>query len=580
MKRFLAVLVLLCIVAASLWYYLQAPVVEVSADDFLPSETLITIEVHNLEKGINEFRESRLGKNLGKIDMTQLMRKLGAEEENIQEYSKGESRFFSTINSRGFMEIFGRELHLALLPPDDVMEKAEDLLNRIVIIAFPSHNTDLLQLAGGFFTGDREVGETLYEEHTIRSLKLEDDLVIHYCFTEGVMLSSFAIDKIKEAIGRRKSGAGNMLSNNYYTGLRRQVFKPDSRVFAYFNVEKLSEELKEIIMKKMPSGEGDHNLETSLDRQFDLYKGFRSVVYSSYDNNQDESSEKVLVNFDSSRLTPGQSATYRVEPGPNHTLAMVPAGTLFYSWANNLEIRHSLQDYLSREGMTDEQMTAIYKKIEEKTGATLDEIDKTLGGEIGFIWTDLKMGGLFPVPVFAAMVQVAETELVENFLTSLAADSGVSFVKENYDGVEIKKLALPLGNDFEPAYAFYEGFWITAVNATLIKEMMASRKSGKGLLSEESFKSVDKGLSGMNNGISYMKMDRFAEKIGLIAGWGRNMLSIKSPEAAEKVTILLDYLIGPVLEGMKMYKAIGTKTVIGGEIIEVDSYFKMESRAL
>ena len=579
MKRFLVALVFLCIIAAGLWYVMQPPAIRVSAGEFLPDHTLVAIEVHDLEKAISEFKESPLGKKIGNIDIASMLQKMGVEEEKINKYREAESRFFSAIYNKGVMELIGEELHLAFLPPPDEINKPEDLLKDLLIIAYPRRNTDLLELAGAFFAKDLQVKETPYGENTIKSFNVEDDLSLYYCFTEGIMLSSFSLETIKGAIDQRKGDGSNLLSSSEYTGLRRQMIKSDSRTFAYFHMGRISGHIKEIALKKIPQGEEGEKARAIFEKQLSLYDGFKSLGYTSY-GDRNESKENVIINLDRSKLTEGQKASYSIKPGQNSTLAMVPSGTILYSWANNLEIKHSLQDYLSREGMTEVQLAELNKKIKETTGATIDEIDETIGGEIGFLMTDIKTGGMFPVPIFAIMAQVTGSALVENFLTSLAAGSGMVFETEVHDGVEIKNLVLPFGSDIQPAYTFHEGFWIVAINPALIKEMMTSQKSAKGIGSEENFKSVDRGLSGKNNSISFMRMDKFAEKMGHLAKWGNNMLTMKSPETAEKGSIVISHLVDPVLEGLKMYKAIGTRTYIEGETIKMDTYCKMESKAL
>ncbi|MDH3973131.1 MAG: hypothetical protein OEV42_02520 [Deltaproteobacteria bacterium] len=580
MKKILALIIVLCIIAAGLWYFQQPPAVRIGASEYLPRETLFVIEIHELEKAIKEFKESRLGKNLGSIDIAGLMEQLGAKEEDVERYREGEERFFSALDSRGTMELFGKELHLALLPVGDSLEKPEDFLEKIMIIAYPKRNPDFLEVAGAFFTEDSNIEESAYEGHTIKSIKGEDDLSMHYCFTEGIMLASFGMDPIKGALDRRKSGEENLSANDEYRDLRQKVFKPRSRTFAYLNIGKIGEDLKSLVLAKIPQGEGGDKEKAALEKQLDSYGGFKSVAYSSYGREGDELSEKVLITLDGSKLTAGQKASYLVKPGENNTLSMIPGKTIFYNWANNLEIKHSLNDYLFREGMTEEGMAALNKKIEEIAGATIDEIDETLGGEIAIMITDVKTGGLFPVPVFALMAQVKGTELVEDLILSLVSRSGMALEKEVHESVEIKHLMLPFGSDIQPAYTFYDGFWIVAVNPGLIKEMMAAKKSGRGISSEEIFKSVDKGLSGKNNSISYIRMDQVAEKMGHLAQWGKNMLTMESPEAAEKGGLIVKHLVDPFLEGLKMYKAIGTRTFIEGETIEVDSYCKVESKVL
>lgn len=578
MRKVLAILIVLCIIAAGLWYFLKPPAVRVSADAFFPPGTLATIEIHRLEQVLDEFKNSRLGKNLGKIDIAGLLEQLGAEKEKVNQFSEGKDRFSSVLNNKGLMELFGEEVHLALLPIEGVIEKPENILEKIVIIAYPRRNPNLLEIVESFFTADLPTDEIIYNDQKIKSVKVEESLFMHYCFTEGVLLSSFGMDSIKGAIDRRKKGAENLLSNNEYKDLRLQIFGPHSRTFAYIDIPSLKEKFKEIVLKEVPQGEEGTKQRAHFEKQLLLYDGFKSLAYSSYEKRGHEPSEKVLISLDEQRLTESQKATYLAKPKKNNTLSMVPANTIYYNWASNFKLRHTLNDYLFLESMSEKEREGLNKKVEEATGATLDEIDKAIGGEIALFMTDIKTGGLFPVPVFAFMAQAKGTELIENIINSFVVRSGMTLEKEVYESTEIKHLMLPFGSDIQPAYTFYEGFLIVAINPALIKEMMNARKSGKDIRSEENFKSIDNGLSGKNNSISFVRLDEVAEKMSYLAQWGKNMLMMKGPEAAEKATLLVNHLVDPVLDGLKMYKAVGARSFANGQKVEIDYYCNVDSK--
>jgi hypothetical protein len=135
---------------------------------------------------------------------------------------------------------------------------------------------------------------------------------------------------------------------------------------------------------------------------------------------------------------------------------------------------------------------------------------------------------------------------------------------------------LPFGNDVQPAYAFFNGFCLISINHQLIKDIISAYKNGDNITTDKNFMAVNKGLTDKNNNIMFVKFDQLIDKIKEIVILGRNMLALKDQGEAEKADIVITEVINPALDGLKMYRTIGSRTFAKENEIKADIYYKID----
>ncbi|MBW2167459.1 MAG: hypothetical protein JRG74_15665 [Deltaproteobacteria bacterium] len=117
MKKVIIFIVVLGLVAIGTSYLLKPAHKEVKPAKLLPADTLLMVELVNLEKSIDGFKSGKLGQKLKEIDLTGVMQNLEVPIKAIEEYEKTKSAVLSTLDSMLFKELFGQETVLAVLPP-------------------------------------------------------------------------------------------------------------------------------------------------------------------------------------------------------------------------------------------------------------------------------------------------------------------------------------------------------------------------------------------------------------------------------------------------------------------------------
>lgn len=87
-------------------------------------------------------------------------------------------------------------------------------------------------------------------------------------------------------------------------------------------------------------------------------------------------------------------------------------------------------------------------------------------------------------------------------------------------------------------------------------------------------------MTDKNNSMAFIKSDVFLDNLKASVDWGGKMMTRKDQQAAQKIEVVLNKLIYPVMDGFKMYQTIGTRIVFKESVIEIDSRYQIEKMTL
>ena len=107
--------------------------------------------------------------------------------------------------------------------------------------------------------------------------------------------------------------------------------------------------------------------------------------------------------------------------------------------------------------------------------------------------------------------------------------------------------------------------------------MISTYYGEENITSDKDFLSVSRGLIDKNNSIMFIKFDHLIEEIKEVISWGKNIMAFKDPSKAEEGAIFINGVVNPVLDSLKMYRTIGSRTFTIENEIETDIYCKIES---
>ena len=84
MKKTLVAIVIVVLLAIGGWYYLRPHHVSLIPADLLPHDTLLLVDLVDLEKGIDDFKKGKFGQKLKEIDLAKVMLELEMPKDVIE----------------------------------------------------------------------------------------------------------------------------------------------------------------------------------------------------------------------------------------------------------------------------------------------------------------------------------------------------------------------------------------------------------------------------------------------------------------------------------------------------------------
>jgi len=210
----------------------QEPAVQ--AADFLPADVLFYAEQHDFTEMYQRFVDSPLGKALVNLDYRTIETELGGTEKTIQETERFWKKITTTLEDPGVNELLGKEFCMALFPAKAFSPEnpAQNLEERLLLIAKPRHNAQFLQFLAPLFRHDIKQSTVQYGAHTINRYQIDDQNRLSTVTVQGLILAGFDERLVRKSIDSYDDRS-NVLSKNKDFQRLRSNFR-DAKLFVYF----------------------------------------------------------------------------------------------------------------------------------------------------------------------------------------------------------------------------------------------------------------------------------------------------------------------------------------------------------
>ena len=567
----------LALIAVMSWYLLKpSPPVGITPAKLLPKNTLLAVELIDLEKTIDEFKSSQLGKKLKETDLLGVLKAQGTEKNVIENYNKVKSVFLSTVDSLLFKELFGSKVLVAILPVH--IEQSTDfkeVLSSVVLISQTKHRTGLVDFFNQLVTKKPEYTTREYNGHEITNFELEKNIIVYYSLDDNYLIATFDLKAIQNCLDRKTNKQPSLADNEYYQTLAKRLTTSPYRAFAFNNTKKMYENITLLLAHS--SGSAKQNKEMKqIAAALENWQGFNALGSAAYNDGSDILQAKILMMFEKKELSTEYAKIFSSQPIENRTIKFIPDEPLVYYWTNLVDPKTLLNFYLKTYNLEAKAITSMKAKFKNQTGVEFDEALQAIGNQLSFVLTNVKTGGLFPIPEMSLWVQTKNRDTVLKLVNSLIMQSRMELTEEKINGIKISYLFLPFGNDLQPAFAFIEDFFIVSTNRGLITNMINAAKNGKSIVAGPEFTHVNKGLTDKNNIISFVKIDRLIDNIIDIFEWRDRLRELKAEKQPHKSDIVKDKIVIPVIQGLQMYETFGSRSFIKGSELEIDSFYKIK----
>ena len=194
------------------------------------------------------------------------------------------------------------------------------------------------------------------------------------------------------------------------------------------------------------------------------------------------------------------------------------------------------------------------------------KIDRFLGlfgREFGFNIAEIRTSGFIPVPRICFCIEVTDPDRVQQLIEQAIA--GMPLRRDRVAGVPVVSIMAANGL-MQPSYAMLDRFLVIADSRQQIEDVL--RTSSRRLIRDREFEAVDMGMLRPANLVVFARTSELIEGLRELASWAGTIIAIRDPQAGEKSKVLVDQVILPLLDGMKMYRAKGVRSYTApGEVV-------------
>ena len=505
-------------------------------DNVLPGGAMGYIRISDVEKQVNDFKATRLWKNVKKINIELLMEKSGASKKDIEGYQDTKKWFSSAFGGSVMRELFGKEMAFAVYPgniKEATPAAIDETVSNLFLVTRVKPGADFIEFASKIINkaGQKaDVSEETYKGRKITIIKIGGDVNIAYTKIKDLLvvgLGKKAASSCIDVINRDKPSLSR--DKDYVTTMSK--FPKNASTVAFINVESFIPAFKQPVA-------ANQQMSKTFDKLLSLYPGFKTMGYAYFAKTNEL---KTVFFYDKEKMIPLYAKLYSFAPRKNETIKFAPENVISYQWGTfDFKsywgyLRSEMEQPSARAGQTGNvsPIKGLVSGLESKIGMSIDnELIPALGDESAFILTDINVEGLFPMPEFVVCLKVKDKATIDKALNSLLKGGDISFQPEGYKGIDLKYIALPFGANLQPSYCYAGDYLLVSLGRKSLKQSIDSSKgAAKSLLENEDFKAVNRDLTGESNAVYFLKADVLMQRAKSVCEWLYGWMGIMDKQA-------------------------------------------------
>ncbi len=564
MKRLFLFLAVLFLVGGSGYLLTRHLEPEVALTEYVPADSLAVLEWRDPAGALSRFRATRVGRCLEEIDWVGVMRGLGMPGERINGVRQRLAVLNGVVSSPLFSGLFGGSVVAALLarrPDGDSDSGPSGGREEVVLLARPGQRGVTAVLVRTLRARGMAVRAGAYQGTELYRLRADlSPVPLYLAVRNNLLLIAPAIAPVRRCLdlvlARLVRPGTGMETNRIYRRLKRRARGLDD-FFLYLDVAAV----KSALAARGSALPAEKPRDTAALPP--AAKGVRTAVFFHQPFN-DVHQFTSIVEFVSGHLTPFQATIYSRPPMENRRIVNMPANLLVYFWTNWLDLpgwwHSTLRRSRGRERETARRFAAWVERI---TGRDMDSALAMFGQEFGFNVVEIITSGFFPVPRICLCVEMAEPAAIRSVIEKLLRDVPVR--QEMIRGVPVVSVMMA-GGLMQPSYALLDRYLVISDGRDQIEAIL--QPSGAMLLDDPDFRKVDMGLLQVNNMVAFARTAELIDGMEELSSWLGTIVAIRDEGSAAGSKVLIDEVVLPLLESMRMFRAVGVRSYTApGELV-------------
>lgn len=512
--------------------------------NILPQNTSLYVQFSDVEKNLKELASMPFWQGISKIDLDALMEKNAIDSQQSVMIHLLKDQLSEVINNPLAKRFFGNDVAIAMYSFDkDIGVIAQDLkilnpqfveeiLSGLFLVTRVDADVQFAEFVSRFFSqfgSSISQGQFEYKGKNIRTITLsETGIKFGIVRFNDLMVIGIGEKAARLSVDVVKGDIPPLSKDPQFAKAQDQFLKP-SGVTVFLNFTKLISILKNQGDKFVSLG-GGADLQAQWAKVMAKMNGLKAFAFSSQLTPLVRVDSRLM--FDPAQLDADYAALYTCPPSENKTIDFTPQEVLGYYWSNCLKLDYYWDQIVEELKRTDAPSSKI-DEFEAKIGLSVEgDILPAFGDEIGGYIQDIQIGGLIPIPKILLFTEVGNKAKAEKLLKKAEEQPFIMLQEENYNGVPIRFLAMSLGQDIQPAYAFLGDHLLISTSRKLIKDSIdTSQNKSVSLKDNPDFKAIDVGLTDKNRSVQFIKLGQVIEKTKGIIGWSNQWMTSRDKKA-------------------------------------------------
>lgn len=538
---------------------------------FLPEDSLFYLEQANFSRFLQNAEHSRLGKVLKTIHFAEVGKSLDLQESEMKIFEAIDSALEKGSDNPLLKEIFNHKVVFALCQPVEpgIHDGMTFFRQGGVIIARPAHPAGIIQEIAENVARNKDeivIATRQYGDHFIKRITVEGE-TFSTVVLDGYFLGSFSEKLLRKCIDTYDGELPSLAENRDYLTLRHQYDNTTDQ-FVYFSVE----HTRELLLEHLESC--DFSGKDVFRKEVASTQGFISAVYGA---RRDGTfiSDRIIVTFNPemvSKIVQDQTTT---APSVCDTLQFSPEKPLLFYWTNTINFKLLYRLYGEHVFTHDEKLIRFSETIRELTGQDIVEFIDRFGHEISYILMKNDAKDSLALPYGLMIFKVAQPEEMKKMLKSIVNRYDIPMDRHKYGSRAFYSWTISPKDGLEPLYGFIDNYLYVGNGRVSAREIIDSDKMGIRLLKNHPSGKMEKRLLEENNSISFTDNTKLIDILKSVLKFTGTVMAIEDRDAAVKVRVVLEKLVNPILDGLKMFDQTTTRSYFDGDRVVIESVIKV-----
>ncbi len=564
MKQAIIVVPLFFLLLAIIYLFTPVFPEKLTHETFIRGDAPIVLTQYELNERVEELKSSPLGQNISQLNYDRIAAELGFSDADVSEWRRLVAEVIDAYQNPITQALIGTEFSLAMWPftLDPAGNVGVQIQNHLLLVSRPGKDPRLLDLAAWTGIGGNSTSKINYGKHTIIRINLENDQRLSVVRVKNHIVMSLNEQVLRSSLDLYDNKQGGLLDNKtYQTNIGR--FSGASFIgyidFAYlFN--SINQASRVIVQDE------DYAL---IDE--DQVQHYRSGLFGAW---RDESGivDKAVISFDPDQIDQRTKTLLERELSTPSDYKKLSRDTIIYHWTNQFDAG-VLLDYLDESAQQQDgtEQQQLIDQIAEVSGLSLEQIIDLFGNDLTLAVRALDDQQLVPLPRFLLSVKSSDAARLKKVADTLIDYFAIPVQRKMMGQTELITWGGVAGiGAVLPSLLFGPESVIISSNRQQIRRFLGSERK-QGLSETEKFKLMSPHIMLPSHAVTFLDFARTTRMLQEMISWGGTMLALKDRELAGKSKILIDELIHPLLDGLAMYSAIGSRKYIDGATIVYES---------